>query len=90
MSDALLDIRTETKLLAEIKDIRDELNILNVVLESQMVALEGFEEIVLGEIRSSDSGSGSGNGSVSTARGVPTLGVVLAIVLAAASTVLSL
>lgn len=62
MSDALLDIRTETKLLAEIKDIRDELNILNVVLESQMVALEGFEEIVLGEIRSSDSGSGSGNG----------------------------
>ena len=60
MSDALLDIRTETKLLVEIKDIRDELNILNVVLESQMVALEGFEETVLGEIRSSDGGSGNG------------------------------
>lgn len=34
--DTLLDIGTETKLLAEIKDIRDELNIIRMVLTSQL------------------------------------------------------
>ncbi|RYO76773.1 hypothetical protein DL766_005304 [Monosporascus sp. MC13-8B] len=51
ISDALLDISNETKLLAEIKDIRDELSIIAVILESQLSALIDFEDFVLDEIR---------------------------------------
>ncbi len=49
--DALLDIGVETSLLAEIKDIRDELNILAVILESQMTMLWGFENGITDELR---------------------------------------
>ncbi len=49
--DALLDIGVETSLLAEIKDIRDELNIIAVILESQMTLLLGFESGITEELR---------------------------------------
>lgn len=49
--DALLDIGVETSLLAEIKDIRDELNILAVVLDSQMSILVEFESHIIDELR---------------------------------------
>lgn len=42
-SDDLLNIHQETKLLAEIKDIQDELNIIEVVLHSQVLVLREFE-----------------------------------------------
>ncbi|RYP78750.1 hypothetical protein DL771_000417 [Monosporascus sp. 5C6A] len=51
ISDALLDISNETKLLAEIKDIRDELSIIAVILESQLSTLIDFEDFILDEIR---------------------------------------
>ncbi len=49
--DALLDIGTETRLLAEIKDIRDELNIIGVILANQMSILEEFENSIIDELR---------------------------------------
>ncbi|CAK7199457.1 hypothetical protein SEUCBS139899_002137 [Sporothrix eucalyptigena] len=64
--DALLDIGTETSLLAEIKDIRDELNILRVVLLSQESTLMEFEKNLTEELRpegmsNSRRGGGGGN-----------------------------
>ncbi|KAF3054827.1 Ankyrin repeat domain-containing protein 50 [Daldinia childiae] len=50
--DALLDIGVETSLLAEIKDIRDELSIIAVLLDSQVAALADFEDQVTEELRS--------------------------------------
>ncbi|CAK7219019.1 hypothetical protein SBRCBS47491_003704 [Sporothrix bragantina] len=49
--DALLDIGTETSLLAEIKDIRDELNILRVVLLSQESTLMELEKNLTEELK---------------------------------------
>ncbi|KAK1771491.1 hypothetical protein QBC33DRAFT_575495 [Phialemonium atrogriseum] len=49
--DALLDIDVETSLLSEIKDIRDELNIIAVILDSQMLILGEFEAHVTDELR---------------------------------------
>ena len=43
-SDDLLNIYKETRLLAEIKDIQDELNIIAVVLDSQILVLEDFQK----------------------------------------------
>jgi hypothetical protein len=40
--DHLLDIRRETAVLLEIKDIRDELNIIKMVLQSQIQILPDF------------------------------------------------
>jgi hypothetical protein len=42
--DTLLNIGTETKLLAEIKDIRDELNIIRRVLQDQLNILPEFAD----------------------------------------------
>lgn len=44
--DRLLDIGEETDLLAETKDIRDELNMIRTVLEHQEHVLEGFQEVI--------------------------------------------
>ncbi|KAI1765767.1 hypothetical protein GGR53DRAFT_488981 [Hypoxylon sp. FL1150] len=49
--DALLDIGVETTLLAEIKDIRDELNIIGVILDAQIATLEDFEDQLADELR---------------------------------------
>ncbi|XXH02274.1 hypothetical protein Hte_008643 [Hypoxylon texense] len=49
--DALLDIGFETALLAEIKDIRDELNIISVILATQEATLEEFEWELENELR---------------------------------------
>jgi hypothetical protein len=49
--DALLDIGNETKLLTEIKDIRDELNIIDVILESQTLILDEFESHIIDDLR---------------------------------------
>lgn len=51
ISDDLLNIHQETKLLAEIKDIQDELNIIRVVLHSQMLVLGQFEQNIEQELR---------------------------------------
>jgi hypothetical protein len=48
--DALLDIGIETKLLAEIKDIRDELNIIKMVLQYQMNVLPEVAEHISEEL----------------------------------------
>lgn len=47
--DALLNIDTEAKLLAEIKDIRDELNIIRRVLEDQAKILPDFVDCMIEE-----------------------------------------
>jgi ankyrin repeat protein len=44
--DTLLDIRVETSVLLEIKDIRDELNIIKMVLQNQLHILPDFAEHV--------------------------------------------
>ncbi|KOS47829.1 hypothetical protein ACN38_g1128 [Penicillium nordicum] len=44
--DRLLDIGQETNLLAETKDIRDELNMIRTVLEHQNNVLLDFQEVV--------------------------------------------
>ncbi|KAL4787445.1 hypothetical protein BJX76DRAFT_363385 [Aspergillus varians] len=44
--DNLLDIGQETDLLAEAKDIRDELNMLRMVLEHQKHVLDAFQNVV--------------------------------------------
>lgn len=49
--DALLDIGVETSLLAEIKDIRDELNIITGILESQLLTVGYLEGFVTEELR---------------------------------------
>jgi hypothetical protein len=48
--DKLLEIGTETKLLAEIKDIKDELRILDMVLQSQLHVLPGLTDHVVEEL----------------------------------------
>lgn len=48
--DKLLEIGTETKLLAEIKDIKDELRILDMVLQSQLHVLPGFADHIVDEL----------------------------------------
>ncbi|TPX10123.1 uncharacterized protein E0L32_001320 [Thyridium curvatum] len=60
--DALLDIGIETALLAEIKDIRDELNIIAVILDSQSSILHEFEGQVVEELRTEGGGGGGGGG----------------------------
>jgi hypothetical protein len=49
--DALLDIGVETSLLAEIKDIRDELNILMGIVDAQFQTVNYLEGSVTEEIR---------------------------------------
>ncbi|KAI0203267.1 hypothetical protein F4808DRAFT_37752 [Astrocystis sublimbata] len=49
--DALLDIGVETSLLAEIKDIRDELNIIMGILDSQLQTVTYLEGFVTEEVR---------------------------------------
>ncbi|KAI1273730.1 hypothetical protein F5Y07DRAFT_376026 [Xylaria sp. FL0933] len=49
--DALLDIGVETTLLAEIKDIRDELNIITGILEAQLQTITYLEGFVTDEVR---------------------------------------
>ncbi|KAJ5819343.1 hypothetical protein N7474_004934 [Penicillium riverlandense] len=44
--DRLLDIGQETDLLAETKDIRDELNMIRTVLEHQKHVLADFQEVI--------------------------------------------
>ncbi|KAJ5682664.1 hypothetical protein N7462_005829 [Penicillium macrosclerotiorum] len=44
--DRLLDIGEETDLLAEAKDIRDELNMIRTVLEHQKHVLADFQEVI--------------------------------------------
>ncbi|KAI1339173.1 hypothetical protein F5Y15DRAFT_80694 [Xylariaceae sp. FL0016] len=53
--DALLDIGIETSLLAEIKDIRDELSIIAVILESQLATVHDLELYVTEELRTEGS-----------------------------------
>jgi hypothetical protein len=48
--DTLLDIRTETSVLLEIKDIRDELNMLTLVLQNQQHILPNFAEQIVEEL----------------------------------------
>ncbi|KAI0913431.1 hypothetical protein F4824DRAFT_367456 [Ustulina deusta] len=49
--DALLDIGVETSLLAEIKDIRDELNIIMGILDAQLQTITYLEGFVTDEVR---------------------------------------
>ncbi|KAI0878003.1 hypothetical protein GGS24DRAFT_48617 [Hypoxylon argillaceum] len=49
--DALLDIGVETSLLAEIKDIRDELNIIMGILDAQLQTVAYLEGFVTEEVR---------------------------------------
>ena len=49
--DTLLDIGEETALLAETKDIRDELNMISMVLKNQTSILESMENGVLEELK---------------------------------------
>ncbi len=49
--DTLLDIGEETALLAETKDIRDELNMISMVLKNQSSILESMESGVLEELK---------------------------------------
>ncbi|KAI1425207.1 hypothetical protein F5Y12DRAFT_784860 [Xylaria sp. FL1777] len=49
--DALLDIGVETSLLAEIKDIRDELNIIMGILDAQLQTVTYLEGFVTDEVR---------------------------------------
>ncbi|KAI0968896.1 hypothetical protein F4678DRAFT_441820 [Xylaria arbuscula] len=53
--DALLDIGVETSLLAEIKDIRDELNIIMGILDAQLQTVNYLEGFVTDEVRSEGS-----------------------------------
>ncbi|KAI1101210.1 hypothetical protein F4804DRAFT_17970 [Jackrogersella minutella] len=56
--DALLDIGVETSLLAEIKDIRDELSIITGLLDAQLDTLDDFETQVTEELRNSSNING--------------------------------
>jgi Mg2+ and Co2+ transporter CorA len=51
LSDDLLNIHQETRLLAEIKDIQDELNIIDMVLDSQRHVLKEFQKNITDELR---------------------------------------
>lgn len=51
--DALLDIGEETALLAETKDIRDELNMISMVLTHQKSVLRDMETALLEEAKGS-------------------------------------
>lgn len=53
--DTLLDIGEETALLAETKDIRDELNMISMVLKHQVSILDDMMHALLEEARGSDS-----------------------------------
>lgn len=53
--DALLNIGVETSLLAEIKDIRDELNIIMGILDAQLQTVSYLEGFVTEELRSEGS-----------------------------------
>ncbi|KAG6354339.1 hypothetical protein INS49_004356 [Diaporthe citri] len=48
--DPLLDIRAETSLLTEVRDIRDELNILTMVINSQLFTLGDFRSCLIDEL----------------------------------------
>ncbi len=52
--DALFDLSRETELLTEVKDIRDELHILDTMLKDQLIVLEDMEKII-GRIRGIES-----------------------------------
>ncbi|KAI1392021.1 uncharacterized protein F4822DRAFT_113604 [Hypoxylon trugodes] len=52
--DSLLDIGVETSLLAEIKDIRDELSIITVILDAQLATLADFEFDITEELRGAE------------------------------------
>ncbi|KAH9888725.1 hypothetical protein F4778DRAFT_755098 [Xylariomycetidae sp. FL2044] len=67
--DALLDIGVETSLLAEIKDIRDELNIIAVIIDSQLSTLADFETYVTEELRADYSSPTAANNPSSSAGG---------------------
>ncbi|QDS71946.1 hypothetical protein FKW77_000869 [Venturia effusa] len=56
--DKLLEIGTETKLLAEIKDIKDELRILDMVLQSQLHVLPGLADHIVDELGGRNSPQG--------------------------------
>lgn len=49
--DTLLDIGEETALLAETKDIRDELNMISMVLDHQLSVLDDLTHALLEELR---------------------------------------
>ncbi|KAI1259585.1 hypothetical protein F5Y18DRAFT_294970 [Xylariaceae sp. FL1019] len=53
--DALLNIGVETSLLAEIKDIRDELNIIMGILDAQLQTVNDLESFVTDELRAEGS-----------------------------------
>lgn len=48
--DRLLDIGTETSLLTEVRDIRDELNILTMILNSQLWTLGDLRNCLIDEL----------------------------------------
>ncbi|KAK9415013.1 hypothetical protein SUNI508_10618 [Seiridium unicorne] len=48
--DRLLDIGTETSLLTEVRDIRDELNILTMILNSQLWTLGDLKNCLIEEL----------------------------------------
>ncbi|KAH8202507.1 hypothetical protein TruAng_003315 [Truncatella angustata] len=48
--DQLLDIGTETSLLTEVRDIRDELNILTMILNSQLWTLGDLKNCLIEEL----------------------------------------
>ena len=49
--DTLLDIGQETSLLAETKDIRDELNMISMVLEHQLAILDDLANALYQELK---------------------------------------
>lgn len=51
--DALLDIGEETALLAETKDIRDELNMISMVLKNQTTVLDDLANAIFQELKGS-------------------------------------
>jgi hypothetical protein len=51
LSDDILNIHQETRLLAETKDIQDELNIIDMVLDSQRLVLKEFQKNITDELR---------------------------------------
>ncbi|KAK8071310.1 ankyrin repeat protein [Apiospora hydei] len=55
--DRLLDIGSETSLLTEVRDIRDELNILTMILNSQLWTLGDLKNCLLEELQLSASSS---------------------------------
>ena len=61
MPEELLDIGVETSLLAEIKDIRDELNILAVVLDSQTMILAEFENHMIEDMKAAVAAASAGH-----------------------------